>query len=141
MLRVLIAIDGSDTALRAVAHVIKQFPADRTAQELHLVNVQYSLHGGVSAFIDSAQIKQYHYEEGCKALASARALLDAAGVPYQSHLFVGEPAETIARFARENACDQIVIGTRGLGAVSSLLLGSVATKIIHLTEVPVLLVK
>lgn len=141
MLRVLVAIDGSETALRAVAHVIKQFPADKTALEIHLVNVQYPVHGGVSVFVDAAQIKQYHYEEGEKALAPARALLDAAGLPYQSHLFVGEPAETISRFATEIACDQIVIGTRGLGVVSSLLLGAVATKIIHLAEMPVLLVK
>ena len=141
MLKVLLAIDGSETALRAVTHVIKQFPADKTALEIHLVNVQYPVHGGVSVFVDAAQIKQYHYEEGEKALAPACALLDAAGLPYQSHLFVGEPAETISRFATEIACDQIVIGTRGLGAVSSLLLGSVATKIIHLAEMPVLLVK
>ena len=60
---------------------------------------------------------------------------------YQSHLFVGEPAETIARYAKENTCDHIVIGTRGLSAVSGLLLGSVATKVIHLADMPVLLVK
>jgi nucleotide-binding universal stress UspA family protein len=47
----------------------------------------------------------------------------------------------IARFARERGCDQILMGTRGLGAIGSLLLGSVATKVIHLADVPVLLVK
>lgn len=141
MLKIVVAIDGSEAALRAVGHVSKNFSGDRAAQEIHVINVQYPVHGGVSAFVDGAQIKEYHASEGEKTLAPARALLDAAGVPYHSHLFVGEPAETVTRFAKENACDQIVIGTRGLGAVSSLLLGSVATKIIHLADMPVLLVK
>jgi nucleotide-binding universal stress UspA family protein len=141
MLKIVVAIDGSEAALRALTHVIEKFPGDRTAREIHLVNVQYPVHGGVSAFVDGSQIKEYHFEEGEKALAPARALLDAAGVSYQSHLFVGEPAETITRYAKENTCDHIVIGTRGLGAVSSLLLGSVATKVIHLADMPVLLVK
>ncbi|MFL6719096.1 MAG: universal stress protein, partial [Burkholderiaceae bacterium] len=42
---------------------------------------------------------------------------------------------------REHGCDEIVIGSRGLGTIGSLLVGSVASKIIHLSEVPVVLVK
>jgi nucleotide-binding universal stress UspA family protein len=141
MLNIVVAIDGSEAALRAVGHVINMCASDSTALQIHLINVQYPVHGGVSAFVDSGQIKEYHLAEGEKALAPARALLDAAGMHYHSHLFVGEPAETIARFAKERACDHIVIGTRGLGAVSSLLLGSVATKVIHLADMPVLLIK
>ena len=141
MFKIVVAIDGSEAALRAVGHVIKNFPGYGAALEIHLIHVQYPVHGGVSAFVDSTQIKEYHLQEGEKALAPARALLDVAGVQYHSHLFVGEPAETITRYAKENACDHIVIGSRGLGAVSSLLLGSVATKVIHLADMPVLLVK
>jgi hypothetical protein len=66
--------------------------------------------------------------------------LDAAGVPYVHHISVGDPAEVIAEFAKQKGCDQIVMGTRGLGA-TGLLLGSVTTKLIHLSDVPVLLVK
>jgi nucleotide-binding universal stress UspA family protein len=47
----------------------------------------------------------------------------------------------IAQYAKEKGCDQIVMGTRGLGTVQGLLLGSVATKVIHLANVPVMLVK
>ena len=56
-------------------------------------------------------------------------------------ILVGDPAETIAKVAREQACDLIVMGTRGLGTVTGVLLGSVATKVIHLSDRPVLLVK
>jgi nucleotide-binding universal stress UspA family protein len=43
--------------------------------------------------------------------------------------------------AKEHGCAQIVMGTRGLGTVSGMLLGSVATKVIHLADVPVVLLK
>jgi nucleotide-binding universal stress UspA family protein len=47
----------------------------------------------------------------------------------------------IAEVGRQENCDAIVMGTRGMGAVSGLVLGSVATKVIHLADVPVTLVK
>lgn len=141
MLKVLLAVDGSETSLHAVAHVIKRAAAAKGEYQVHLVNVQHPVHGSVSTFVDAAQIKQYHHDEGLKALARARDMLNASGVPYLHHLFVGEPADVVVRYAKEQGCEEIVIGSRGLGGISSLLLGSVATKIIHLAEMPVLLVK
>ena len=139
MQKILVAVDGSEHALKAVQHVARR--AADGGVEVHLVNVQYPVHGSVGSFVDASQIKAYHKEEGEKIIAPARELLEKANVPYQHGLFVGEPAEVITRFAKEQGCDEIVIGTRGLGGISSLLVGSVATKILHLATVPVLLVK
>jgi nucleotide-binding universal stress UspA family protein len=136
-----LAIDGSENALRAVSYLIKRASAAKDQYQVSLVNVQYPLHGTVATFISGAQVKQYHHDEGVKALAPAQALLDGAGIAHGEHLFVGEPAEVISRFAREQGCDEIMIGNRGLGNIGSLLVGSVASKIIHLSEVPVVLVK
>lgn len=141
MLTLLVAVDGSDNSLRAVEHVIKRVAAAKDAHRIHLVNVQHPLHGSVSTFVNAEQIKQYHQDEGMKALSRAQQVLDAAGVAYEHHLFVGEPAEVVTRYAKEQACDEIVIGSRGLSGISSLLLGSVASKIIHLAAMPVLVVK
>lgn len=141
MQKILLAVDGSDTSLRAVGHVAKRASTAKEDYQILLVNVQYPLHGSVSTFIDAGQVKQYHHEEGMKALAAAKEQLAAAGVTYTHHLFVGEPAEVMTRFAREQGCDEIVIGTRGLSGIGSLLMGSVATKVIHLADMPVLLVK
>jgi len=74
-------------------------------------------------------------------LQPARAKLDAAGLKYQCHILVGEPAEKIVQYARENGCEQIFMGTHGRGAVSKVLLGSVASKVVALSDVPVVLVK
>ena len=141
MLKILLAMDGSENASRAVTYLIKRASATKDQYEVSLVNVQYPLHGTVATFINGAQVKQYHRDEGMKALAPGQALLDTAGIAHSEHLFVGEPAEVISRFAREHGCDEIVIGSRGLGNIGSLLVGSVASKVIHLSEVPVVLVK
>lgn len=141
MLKVLLAVDGSESSMHAVEHVIRRASVAKGNFDIHLVNVQHPLHGSVSTFVNAAQIKEYHHDEGVNATAPAREKLDAAGVPYQFHLFVGEPAEVVTRFAKEQGCEEIIIGSRGLSGISSLLVGSVATKIIHLAEVPVLLVK
>jgi nucleotide-binding universal stress UspA family protein len=142
MAKLLVPVDGSENSLRAVDFVIKKAGWYREPVEIHLLNVQPPIvSGNVTMFISQDQLNDYYQEEGLKALESARRKLEAAKVPYQHHILVGDPAEMIARFARERGCDQILMGTRGLGAIGSLLLGSVATKVIHLADVPVLLVK
>ncbi len=141
MLRILLPIDGSENALRAVDYVIRTRTSHRDATEVYLLHVQHPLPGDVTMFIRGDQIKQYHQEEGAKALAPARERLDTARIPYVAEVRVGDAAETIAQYAKEKRCDQICMGTRGLGRVSGMLLGSVTTKVIHLSDVPVVLVK
>lgn len=140
MLKVLVPIDGSDSSHRAVDHLLKQLSWYRDGVEIHLLNVQHPLPGAFASLIGHGA-KQHHEEEGRAALRTATQKLDAAGVKYTCHITVGEPAEMIARFAKEKNCDEIVMGSRGLGATASLLLGSVATKVMHLSDVPVMLVK
>jgi nucleotide-binding universal stress UspA family protein len=141
MLKMLIPVDGSESAMRAVQHLIKKASWYKEPAEVHLLNVQYPLHGDVQMFLDHEQVRGFHHDEGIKALDSARQALDAAGLSYVFHIGVGEPAAVITEYARDKRCDQILMGTRGLGSVAGLLLGSVATKVIHLSDVPVLLVK
>ena len=67
-------------------------------------------------------------------------LMDEQNIPYESHVAVGHAAETIVAYSREKGCAAIVMGTRGLSSLPSLLLGSVATRVLHLAEVPVTLI-
>ena len=139
MLRVLIPIDGSENANRAVGFVIRKAPLYREPLEIHLLNVQHPFPGTIRGVHKEAE--QFHHEEGLKALAVARRLLDDAGVKYVFHISVGEAAEVIAHFVKDKNIEQVVMGTRGAGSVANMLLGSVATKVLHLVDVPVLLVK
>ncbi|SCY18854.1 Nucleotide-binding universal stress protein, UspA family [Nitrosospira sp. Nl5] len=141
MLKFLLPVDGSDTSNRAVAEFIKLLDWYREKPEIHLLNVQFPQRGNVALFIDKESIDLYHREEGMKGLQAARRLLDRAGIACGFHITVGNPEEMIVRYAKEIACDQIVIGPRGFGAVRGLLLGSVASKVMQLSTVPVLLIK
>jgi len=91
--------------------------------------------------IDKNSISQYRQEKGMKELQAAREAMNKAGINYQFHITVGDPAEMIVRYEEENQCNQIVIGPRKLGAIKGLLLGSVARKVMQLSNVPMLLIK
>lgn len=140
---VLLAVDGSENAVRAVRHWLglRSSLRDPASTGLHLVNVQRPVSGDVASFIASKSLDEYHQERSDAELAPARALLDAAGVPYQAHRRVGVPGPTIAELAASLGSNLIVMGTRGQGAPAAALLGSVAQSTIEHAGVPVLLVK
>lgn len=138
MAKILIAVDGSPHSRRAVEQALRlgQSP------EMHLLNVQIPIQSGhARMFVGREDLQDYYREEGLAALQEARAILDAAGVPYTHHIAVGHVAQTIAAYAKEKGFDQIVLGSHGRGALTHLLLGSVASDVLRLAELPVTLVK
>ncbi len=142
MHRVLVPVDGSAASERLADALLGLREWYREPLEVHLLNVQQPIASGtVKMFISRTQIEDYLREEGIKALAGARARLDAAGVPCQHHIGIGDAAEIIAAYAREKSCRQIVMSTRGLGGVAGALLGSVASGVLRLAEVPVTFIK
>jgi len=139
MLKVLIPVDGSDNSLRTVGFLVQKAALYKEPLEIHVLNVQRPFPGTIRGVHEQAD--KYHHDEGIKALAGARKLLDDAGVKYTYHISVGEAGEVIAHYCKDKQIQQVVMGTRGAGAVANMLLGSVATKVLHMVEVPVLLVK
>ncbi len=139
MSRVLLAVDGSIHSDNAVRFVIDL--ARRGRLDIHLVTVQPMLPGGVRTFVPKELINNFYNDEGRKALSSARALLDAAGLAYETHIAIGPVARAIVEFADKLDCGQIVMGSRGHGATAGLLLGSVATGVIAGSTQPVTIVK
>ena len=140
MAAVLVPVDGSENSMRAVQTTVKQIKSG-AAMEIHLLNVQSELPAIVSRSLSKTFIDTYQDEEGNKALSDAMALLDQAGIPFIPHSRIGQVAETIAAFAKEMQCEQIIMGVRGVGGIFGLLLGSVANKVLYLVDVPVTLVK
>jgi nucleotide-binding universal stress UspA family protein len=140
MQRILVPVDGSEPSSHALAHAIA-LSRRCGAVDIEVVNVQAAIDGLVQKFVSQAMIDEYHRTEGEAALAPARALLAAAGTNHQASMRVGGVAETIVDHAARTHCDLIVMGTRGLGAVGGMVMGSVATKVVHLAGIPVTLVK
>ena len=139
-LNLLVPVDGSPGAERAVDHAI-MLTDWGLVDQVHLVNVQYPLPGAVTTFVGKKAVSGYHHDEGMKALAPECAKLDAAKVPHQVHIAVGQPADIITGFCQELKCDAIVMGTRGHGKAAGLLLGSVARDVIAKASAPVTVVK
>jgi len=140
MIKFLLPIDGSEVSLRAVDRIVERRDWYREPLEVHVLNVQRPLPSDVSRFIPADQIKGFHHDEGMRALAQARAKLEHGALEHVFHISVGEPGHVIAHYANELNCDQIVMTTRGGGGAIAAL-GSIATKVVHMTNVPVLLVK
>jgi nucleotide-binding universal stress UspA family protein len=142
MMKILIPVDGSANAQRAIDYVIKSIATLKETPQLLLLNVQWNVAtGNVKLFINQEIINDYYREQGMTELQKARAALDGAALPYQYHISIGTPAEAIVQYANEQKADQIVMGRQGQGGLQSLLLGSVVNKVLHLASCPVLLVK
>ena len=142
-MRILLAVDGSKHSLNAAQFLIDHAGWLKNAPELDLVTVHLPVPKlpGMGAAVSKAQIDKYYQEESERSLAAARKKLDAAGVRYGAHTLVGAVAETLVKHAKDRRCDLICIGTRGHSELGKALMGSTATKVTHISEVPVLLVK
>ena len=128
----LAAVDGSDCSLRCVAMVLR-LVAEGQGTLVDLVNVQ--------PWLVKEAAETELSRRGWQATAQARQLLDASSVGWRLHVVMGTPASEIVRLAETLACRGIAIGSHGLTAAESLLMGSVAYKVVHLAKVPVLIVR
>lgn len=143
-MRILLAVDGSANSLDAVVSLIKHrdwFRDPPPGVRLVTVHLPVPKVGGTSHVVSHDMIERYYREEGEKSLAEAVKLLESARLKFSTVVLVGDPAQMIVAEAERDGCDLIYMGTRGLGAVTNLFLGSVATKVLHLSKVPVILVK
>ena len=142
MLKILIAVDGSEHANRAIEAVAKMA---RSALDLQATLVCVSpepLFYGDYTVGTIEKIEEDQKRQQNNILVHAMALGRAQG------LELGDPARAygvianeIVRIAKERQVDQIAMGTRGMGAVGNLFLGSVAQRVLHQAPMPVLLVK
>jgi len=141
-MKILLPVDGSECALRAVEHLISHSAWFRDLPEIHLLHVHAPIPiGRVQAHVGKETLHAYYLEESQVSLLEAQQKLDAAACAHTTHIHVGQPAEVIAKLAAEQGCDLIVMGTHGRGGIAGLVTGSVANRVLHLASCPVLLVK
>lgn len=143
MPKILLAVDGSESAVRATRNLIESAGWYKEPIEIELVTVHPPLPqvgGFAKAVVSHDMVERYYSEEGGKALAPSRKLLDEARLRHAPHILIGEVAPTIVEHAQKTGADLIYMGTRGMTAMSKLVLGSVATKVLHLAHIPVVLI-
>jgi nucleotide-binding universal stress UspA family protein len=143
VMKILVPVDGSPASIRAVKLAIDQAKAVAGAS-IVVVNVQNLSTLGLAegaGIMPLPWIEQEEERASSGALQEAATVCREAEVTYVTRSERGGIAETIDRVAREEQVMHILMGTRGLGGVRGLLLGSVTTQLLHLAEVPVTLVK
>lgn len=144
--RILLATDGSDTALKATRWAVelaKTYGAKVTV--LHVVHIPAALAGSTvlpGGATDVAVVTRLMEQAAEGVLTVTTPLLEEAGVEYDTRIEYGHAAETIVKVAEEESADLIVMGSRGLSNASALLLGSVSHRVLHaIHDKPVLIVR
>lgn len=141
--RILVAVDGSETSERAVDNAIRLAGLSKGSLDLLYVANLTGVTGG--AKISGAISLPESVLESIRH--SGNAALDHVmeKVPKEikavCHCETGLPAETILAFAQTHKSDLIVVGSRGLNAVNTMLLGSVSQHLAEHAKCPVLIVK
>lgn len=141
---ILVPIDGSATAERALMEAVKLAAGKAKLRLVYVIEEVYPLDAEGFAFIDYAALQEAVRKTGERALAQAAETALKSGVTAQTALLEAtgvRVASVIDREAQSWPADLIVIGTHGRSGLSRLLLGSVAESVVRGASVPVLLVR
>ncbi|WP_367066432.1 universal stress protein [Oryzisolibacter sp. LB2S] len=141
MLRIMIAVDGSELALDAVRHALMLMRRGGLQATLVLGHVQEEASFMELATRGADMVAAASVEAGQDLLASAVALVEAAGVPYETEIGLGSPAATLVDMVERCGCDALIVGARGMGGLRGAWLGSVSQDLVHHSPVPVTVVK
>ena len=141
-MKILFADDGSPQAMAALERLVGKFAFFRDLPRLTLIHAHPPVpYKAAAAWVGKETLARYYAEESDAALASAREFLAARGVAFESVKRVGNPAEEIVAEAAAGNYDIVAMGTHGHTALANLVMGSVATRVVATSPVPVLLMK
>lgn len=144
-MRVLVAIDGSacaDVAVELTAAI--PWPAGTSVHVTEVVETGAGLYGNVYAAELVLQVESLEEDvrrEAADAVARTVARLREAGLDATGDVLRGRPSAAIVQAAKDLDVDLIVVGSRGHGAIESMLLGSVSAEIVDHSSVPVLVAR
>ncbi|MFC5588102.1 universal stress protein [Sporosarcina soli] len=137
-MKIAVAIDGSENALRAARHAItlaQHFPG----AQLEIIYVADSNKAKDERLL--AQNEESLLLKRQQKIDPVLELAHHAGVKAKMTLLKGNPSQEIIKFVNDAAMDQLVIGSRGLNAFQEMVLGSVSHKVMKHVNCPVTVVK
>jgi nucleotide-binding universal stress UspA family protein len=139
---ILLAVDGSEHALRATAAAAEM--ARKHQSRLWVVTVVSPLPGTYAAGLGAdnvTKLENFQQEQAQELLEQTKANLGEVAAHAQTEVLHGTPAEMILQAVETYQADLVVMGSRGLGRLGGLLLGSQSQRVIQHANCPVLLVK
>ena len=140
-MRILLPVDGSAHSARAVRYIVKHLQAFGKSPAITLVYVDPPMIERLTRHVGPEDLARFHEKNANAALQAGRRVLTNARIAFRERHLVGEAASSIVQVAKEDHSDLIAMGSHGRGALKSLLLGSVVTKTLAQTRVPVLVVR
>lgn len=145
-MKILLTVDGSAYTSKAVKYLASHMEWFKEAPELHLLHVKAPIPAGLAtnrarALLGKDAVDNYYKEEAEEALSVAEKALKKKEIPFISTYKIGEITEEIRAYAKKNKIDMIVMGSHGHGALTGAIMGSVATKILASTDIPVMIVR
>jgi nucleotide-binding universal stress UspA family protein len=147
MPRVLAAVDGSEQAGSVADYILDRFGGS-IATHVVVLNTQPKPQEWQTRGIAQEAIRDRLQELGQKAMTPITERLEQGLISTKPRVELGDPADTILRCAKEEGCDLIVMSTKPLGRVGSVLVrstgvtwGSVAAQVVKLADIPVVVVK
>jgi len=140
--KILVPVDGSENSKRAAAFAAGMAGgADGARVTLLQVIVPVEKYLKFYADLPMPQVEDDLKQYAEESIAEAAHAFTAKDLPVESDIVYGDPGEAIAKYAADHGFDQIVMGTRGMGDLKGLILGSVSHQVIHFAKCPVTLVK
>ena len=148
-LKVGIAVDGSKYGREAVKYVLRHLALFGAKPEVTLLHVVSDFAGAVMPDMGGIALPAFSEEEIRTlqkkafeaAVAPARKLLAKASIKPTEVCLVGNAGDELSAYAKKKKLDVLVMGSHGYGAFKAAVLGSVATRVMAHSSVPLLLVR
>ena len=140
-MKILIAADGSEYTRRMLDYLGAHPAWLDPSNQITVLTVVPPVPPRAAAVLAPEVLKGYYDDSAETVLAPVRSFLQGRGIAAELVHIVGHAADEIARYAAANAVDLIVLGSHGHGTFSSLVMGSVVTKVLASCKTPVLIVR
>lgn len=139
-MKVVLAVDGSDYTKRMLGYIAAHDELVGKDNQFVAVNVMAAVPPYVAEFLPGEMLQEQR-DECEKVLGPVREFARMQGWSLRERQGVGYPGDVLAKIVNEEAPDLLVMGSHGRGAFVGALLGSVATRVLAQTKVPVLLIR
>jgi nucleotide-binding universal stress UspA family protein len=137
---VLVAVDGSPLAERALTYAIETFP-EASITTIYVIN---PLDAVIDAEVGGLPVAENWYDNAKERATgiheTATTLAAERGIELDTATEVGKPARSILEYAADNDIDQVVVGSHGRSGIDRTLLGSVAETVTRRAQIPVTII-
>jgi nucleotide-binding universal stress UspA family protein len=140
-MKILLAVDGSDFTKKMLAYLTTHEGLFNSTNQYTIFTAQPALPPRARAAVGKEIVEKYYLEEAEKVLGPVSKFLLRHGIDAKSQWKIGPAGETVAKFAQSGKFDLVVMGSHGHGALTNLVMGSVATRVLAHCSVPILLVR